>query len=104
MSILRKFAAALGVSLDELTPRGKRMSRKLDVELESCGCWLSPSAFRELLEVQKDATSPNWTPDDLTCHPDEAKAFCELIRCEAACPQLPDYLILRTLLNIRKSH
>src|SRR5437868_1704267 len=56
MSMLRKFAEAMGISLDQLTPRGKRMSRKLETELEECGCEMSPDAFRDLLEERKATT------------------------------------------------
>jgi hypothetical protein len=94
----------MGRSLDQLTPRGKRMTRKLEVELEESGCSLTPTGFRELLEERKATTSPSWTIDDLVCHPEKAKEFCEQIRAETACPQLSDYLILRTLMNIRRSH
>lgn len=104
MSMLRKFAEAMGVSLDQFTPRGKRMTRKLETELEECDCRLSPAEFRELLEERKATTSPTWTIDDLVCHPPEAMAFCEQIRAETSCPKLPDDLILRTLMNVRRSH
>ena len=52
MSMLRKFAQAMEVDLDDLTPKkGKRMSRQvLESELERCGCELTRTAFRELLE------------------------------------------------------
>jgi transcriptional regulator with XRE-family HTH domain len=104
MSMLRKFAEAMGIALDELTPRRKRMSRKLEMELEECGCSLTPAAFRELLEDRKATTSPSWTIDDLVCHPKEAMEFCDLIRSETNCPELTDDLVLRTLMNIRRSH
>jgi transcriptional regulator with XRE-family HTH domain len=104
MSMLRKFAIATGVSLEELGHKGKRMTRKLNEELEECGCGIDPGQFRELLEDRKAATSPSWTVDDLVCHPDEASKFCDLIRSETKCQRLSDYLILRTLMNIRRSH
>jgi hypothetical protein len=46
---------------------------------------------------------PNWTVDDLVCHPDEAKAYCEQIRSEVGAP-VPDHVILRRLMNARKAH
>jgi transcriptional regulator with XRE-family HTH domain len=104
MSMLRKFAEAMGVGLDQVTTRGRRMTRKLETELEECGCTLDPIAFRELLEERKAVMSPTWTIDDLVCHPDEAKAFCDQIRSETSSPKLSDYLILRTLMNVRRSH
>lgn len=103
MSTLRKFAEALGIALDELTPRRKRMSRKLESELEECRCRLSPSEFRALLVERHATMHPAWSEDELTCHPDEAKVFCGVIRTEVSC-NVPDHVILRTLLNTRKGH
>jgi transcriptional regulator with XRE-family HTH domain len=104
MSMLRRFAEAMRLSLDELTPRGKRMSRKLEDELRDCGCAMTPDTFREMLEERKAIMSPSWTIDDLVCNPDDAKNFCEMIRREANSPKMSDFLILRTLMNIRRNH
>jgi transcriptional regulator with XRE-family HTH domain len=104
MSMLRKFAEAIGVPLDHLTPRGKRMSRKLEIELEECHCDLSPDDFRDLIIERKHDTSPAWTIDELVCHPDEAKEYCNVIRTATGCPTMPDDLILRTLMNVRRSN
>lgn len=79
------------------------MSRKLEAELDACGCELTRAQFHELLERMRESHYPLRTPDDLVCHPDEAKAYCELIRAETGCPKLGDFLILRTLLNARKA-
>lgn len=103
MSMLRKFAGAIGITVEELGYKGKRMSRKLETELEECGCEIDPTQFRELLEERKDLMFPTWTIDDLVCNPDEAKNFCNAIRSEVGGPNLTDYLILRTLMNIRRS-
>src|SRR5947209_5928809 len=59
ISMLRKFAEALGVPLDQLTPKGKRMSRKLETELDECGCKLTPTNFRDVLADKKNLTSPS---------------------------------------------
>ena len=80
------------------------MRRKLEDELEDCGCTIEQTEFREMLEEQKAITSPSWTIDELVCHPDEAKMFCKHIRTQAECGGLPDSLILRTLMNVRRSH
>jgi transcriptional regulator with XRE-family HTH domain len=104
MSMLRRFAAAMDISLDQLTPRGKRMSRKLETELEEAGCKLTPEGFRELLEDRKATTSPAWTIDELVCNPKDAMGFCDVIRTETGCQNLSDSLILRTLMNVRRSH
>src|SRR4051794_11971874 len=46
VSMLRKFAIAMGVSIDQLTTKGKRMSRRLEDELTACECAMDPIAFR----------------------------------------------------------
>jgi transcriptional regulator with XRE-family HTH domain len=104
MSMLRKFADAMGVPFDEVTTRRRRMPKKLETELAECGCNLDPIAFRDLVEETKAVTSPTWTIDDLVCQPDEAKTFCEAIRGKTKCPRLTDFIILRTLMNVRRSH
>ncbi len=107
LSVLQRFADAMSVPLDDLVPRrrGKRkMSRKLEDELDEFGCEMDAGRFRELLEERKATTYPTWSIDELVCHPDEAKEFCVVIRTEANCAGLPDDLILRTLMNIRRSH
>jgi hypothetical protein len=103
MSMLRKFAEAMGVTVDQLTLRGKRMTRKLETELEACGCELTRAQFHELLERVRVETCPTRTADDLVCRPDEAKAYCDRVRTEINNTNLADYLILRTLLNARKA-
>lgn len=104
MSMVQRFAQAMGVSLEELGHKGKRMARKLKDELNQYGCPMDPGAFRKLLEEKKEATFPGYSFDDLVCRPDDAKRFCELIRAEPTCARLPDFLILRTLMNVRKGH
>jgi transcriptional regulator with XRE-family HTH domain len=103
VSMLRKFAKAMGVPLDELTPRRKRMARKLETELAEVGCDMDPRMFTELLEERHATMHASWTVDDLVCHPDEAKAYCEQIRSEVGAP-VPDHVILRRLMNARKAH
>jgi len=80
------------------------MSRKLETELQECRCDLSPVDFRDLLIERKHDTSPAWTIDELVCHPDEAKEYCNVIRAETKCPEMSDDLILRTLMNVRRSN
>ena len=102
--MLRKFAEAVGTTVDQLTVRKKRMSRKLEVELKEYGCKIGATDFRETVEEQQVIFSPHWKIDELLCHPDEAKRFCAQVRVKVSCPELPDSLILRTLMNARKSH
>jgi transcriptional regulator with XRE-family HTH domain len=106
LSMVRRFADAIGIPLGDLTPqrKGTKMSRRLEDELEQFKCSRDAGDFRELLEERKAVLAPNWSIDELVCHPDEAKNFCKTIRAEDGCGGLPDDLILRTLMNIRRAH
>ncbi len=101
MSMLRKFAEAMKISINDLTPRRKRVAKKLEVELANAGCSLDPKKFIEILEERHTSMHANWTVDDLVCHPDEAKKYCEQIRADVGVP-VPDHVILRRLMNARK--
>jgi hypothetical protein len=101
--MLRKFADAMEMSIDELTPMRKQVTRKLEVELKDAGCSLDPKRFIELLEERHKSMHSDWTVDDLVCHPDQAKTYCEQIRSEVGAP-VPDHVILRRLMNARKAH
>jgi hypothetical protein len=79
------------------------MARKLEAELADAGCSLDPKKFTELLEERHASMHASWTVDDLVCHPNEAKAYCERIRSEVGAP-VPDHVILRRLMNARKAH
>jgi hypothetical protein len=103
MSVLRRFADAMGISLNELGRKGKRMARRLETELAECGCSMDAKMFRDLVVERHGRMHTSWTEDDLVCHPDEAKAFCQTIRSEVGA-EVPDHVILRTLLNARKAH
>jgi hypothetical protein len=103
ISMLRRFAEVAEISIDDLTVRRKRVARKLEVELADAGCSLDPKRFIEILEERHGSMHPNWTVDDLVCHPDEAKMYCEQIRAKVGAP-VPDHVILRRLMNARKAH
>ena len=79
------------------------MARKLETELRGCGCSMDADMFRDLVVERHTTMHPAWTEDELTCHPDDAKRFCEPVRGEVGSP-VPDHVILRTLLNARKGH
>lgn len=70
-------------------------------ELESLGCKAGEDEFRDaVIEIHK-VLHPAWSADELLCHPDTAKRYCDATRQRVGCP-VPDNLILRTLLNCRK--
>src|SRR5438045_3589830 len=71
MSMVRRFAQAMGISLGEVGHKGKRMARKLKDELSQHGCPMDPGAFRKLLEDKKEAAFPAYSFDDLVCRPDD---------------------------------
>ena len=80
------------------------MSRKPEDELKDCDCAMDPGMFRDPLQERKQATSPTWSVDELVRHPDDAKRYCDDIRPATGCGKLPDDMILRTLMNIRRSN
>jgi hypothetical protein len=104
VSMLRKFADAMGLPVEDMTPRKrrKRVARKLEAELAEAGSDMDPKMFVQLLEERHATMHANWTVDDLVCHPDEAKTYCEKIRSEVGAP-VPDHVILRRLMNARKA-
>jgi transcriptional regulator with XRE-family HTH domain len=106
IGMLRKFAEAMDVSLDDLTPKSKRkrMPRKLETELKECGCSLDVTGFRERIDELRVLMFPNWTADDLVCHPRDACNYCDKVRSAIGCDKLEDFVILKALLNIRKAH
>jgi hypothetical protein len=80
----------------------KPMAKRLETELAECGCGMDAKMFRELVVERHAVMHPTWTQDDLVCHPDDAKNFCDVIRGEVRA-DVPDHVILKTLLNARKA-
>jgi hypothetical protein len=78
------------------------MPLNLNAELKLHGCGLDPDAFRDLVVELQHAICPDWTPDELLCHPTDAVVFCQTVRRRAESPGLPEHVICRTLLNLRK--
>jgi hypothetical protein len=62
-----------------------------------------PVDFRETIIEMHAMMHPAWTDEELCFHPHDAICFCEAIRCRFQCGGLRDDLILRTLVNWRKS-
>lgn len=80
------------------------MPRKLETQLKECGCTVSAAEFRDRIDELRAVMFPNWTADDLVCHPRDATTYCERVRTQIGCGRLDDFLILKTLLNVRKAH
>lgn len=74
---------------------------KLAQELVAAGAGADAESFREVLADVMFECYGSWTIDDLLCHPHDAIEFCELIRSRTK-SRVSDYLILKTLLNMRK--
>jgi hypothetical protein len=75
--------------------------RNIDSELRAAGCSLNREQFYEVVERTRRAIYPEWTQDELACHPHEALRFCEIIRSKLQAP-VPDHLIMKAMLNYRK--
>lgn len=77
------------------------MPNKLSEELKQNGFNDEPDVFRDILVDHMFNGFGSWTIDDLLCHPAEALEYCEGVRKRTG-GNIPDYVILKTLLNIRK--
>ncbi len=75
----------------------------LKTALRKAGCELHPDTYKELLVDCLADMYKGQTIDELVCHPNEAIAFCGYVRRKASCQALPDTLILRPLMNVRKA-
>lgn len=71
-------------------------------ELKFSECDDTPSRFRERLIEVLQIDFPGRTIDDLVCNPQTALQYCETIRDSSNAPLLPDAVILKSLMNIRR--
>ena len=62
----------------------------------------SEDEFRDIIQEVFAVLHPSWTDEQLLFRPPDGMRFCEAVRCRTS-KGLPDELILRTLVNIRKS-
>ena len=84
-----------------LKSRGRR--RVLKKELLNAGCYADPDTFKELVVDLMNQSFGEQTVDELVCQPREARMLCNAVREKAECNELPDDLILGTLMNVRKA-
>ncbi|SRR5579883_75542 len=99
-----RLSAALDVRLESgaLGQPHKPLGRlNLDAELRAAGCLLNREQFYEEIERTRKASYPEWTQDELACHPQEALRFCETVRSKVQAP-VPDHLIMKAMFNARK--
>lgn len=73
----------------------------LAAELKLYGVDFDPEQFNSLLTEVRLAMAPGMSIEDFVCHLDDAKQFCNAIRSRIGGP-LPDWVICRRLLNLRK--
>lgn len=82
----------------------KRIKRMLlAAELRASECHDSPEKFRERLVDGLIEQYPGQTIDGLLCTPLDALAYCDRIREGVGSECLADFVILKALMNIRKS-
>ncbi len=96
----------MNIRRNKLCPRELKIKRhriNLDRALREHDCDLSPKEFREDLVDAFASMYKSRTIDELLCHPREARAFCNYSRSRLGCVELPNSLILRTLMNVRKA-
>jgi hypothetical protein len=73
----------------------------IDAELRAVNCSLSRDEFSDLVEGVRKVLYPDWSRDELACHPHDALQFCDVVRSKSGAP-VPDHLIMQVLLNRRK--
>lgn len=80
------------------------MAIRLEVELPRYGCDVDADEFRDVVQELKAVMFPCWSDEELSFHCEhDAPAFVRAVRSRVRCVGLPDYLIMRTLFNGRKS-
>jgi hypothetical protein len=77
------------------------MALNIMAELTAAGSTLSRDDFYDLVMEQRALSFPNWTEDELACHPGDALRFCETVRQKVAAP-VQDHVIMHALMNARK--
>jgi hypothetical protein len=99
-------AAELAAEFERLEAKknANRMTRRrinFQDELRAVGYDLPRDEFYDLVDGLRRVLYPEWTQDELVCHPREAVQFCDAVRGKAKAP-VPDHLILKALMNRRK--
>src|SRR5580704_4561892 len=86
--------------MPENTSQGPKMN-SLAAELKLYGVEFDTDQFNNLLTELRVAMAPTMSIEDFVCHLDDAKQFCNAVRSRVGGP-LPDWVICRRLLNLRK--
>jgi len=98
--------AALSSRMGQLRPNGvggPRLGKRtnFDEVLRESGYSQTRMEFYDLLDELRRNLYPEWTEDELACHPHDAQQFCEIVRRKAGAP-LPDSVIMKGMFNRRK--
>jgi len=80
----------------------RERSRRIDWEadLRAVGFTSGREKFYEKVDELRNAFFPDWTADELACHPHEALQFCEVVR--RVVGPVPDHLVMKALMNRRR--
>lgn len=78
------------------------MKSRLAEELKEFGCDSDAETFRSAIVDEMFRRYGCWNVDELLCNPKEAMEFCSSIR-KRFVDSIPDHLILKTMINYRKS-
>ncbi|GAB5405480.1 MAG: hypothetical protein Aurels2KO_37110 [Aureliella sp.] len=106
LSSVEKLCEFFGLELTDTSQSNvskgvRRMA--LVAELGACGVEDSADRFRSQLLAALPVVCEGMTIDSMLCNPTASLRFCEHIRDTHGAESLHDALILRTLINIRKS-
>jgi hypothetical protein len=71
-----------------------------EADLRAVGYTAGRERFYDKVEELRKVLFPDWTADELACHPHEAQQFCEVVR-KAVAP-VPDHLVMKALMNRRR--
>ena len=83
--------------------KAKREPKRLQTQLNELGCDLTADTFRERANDLFAGMYKSRTFDELACHPVQAKDLCSVLRKNLGNSELPDSMILRTIMNVRKA-
>lgn len=79
--------------------------RHLAKQLRAIKGWdITEEHFKKTVEDVFNEYFSRWTDDELLCHPHDALRFDDWVRYRLGNPNIPDALINRTLINIRKAN
>lgn len=100
-----RLTGAVHDALDQMAagmPALRERSRRINWEaaLRAVGYTSGREKFYETVEELSTDLFPDWTGDELACHPHEALQFCEVVR--QVVPRVPDHLVMKALMNRRK--